>query len=91
MTDKSTVAATMRGKLETAFSPISLDIINESHLHSGHAGSPGTGHSHFRVTIVSEDFRGLSRVACHRRVNDVLSDELNGVIHALALTTAVPA
>lgn len=38
MTDKSTVAATMRGKLETAFSPISLDIINESHLHSGHAG-----------------------------------------------------
>ena len=86
-----TVEQTIRQKLEAALAPTELDIINESHLHSGHAGSPGTGHSHFRVRIVAEAFRGESRVACHRRVNDVLADVLKCDVHALALTTAVPA
>ena len=86
-----TVDQTIRNKLEAAFAPAELEIVNESHLHAGHAGSPGTGHSHFRVRIVSEVFRGHSRVACHRRVNDVLAEELAGRVHALALTTEVPA
>ena len=85
----STVEQTMRRKLEQAFAPALLDIVNESHLHSGHAGSPGTGHSHFRVKIVSESFRGQSRVAAHRQVIAVLADELKGTVHALALTTGV--
>ena len=91
MTDQSSVERTIRRKLEAAFAPSELEIVNESHLHGGHAGSPGTGHSHFRVRIVAEAFRGQSRLACHRRVNDVLAAELSGVIHALALTTGVPA
>lgn len=85
------VESTIRDKLEAAFAPVELVIDNESHLHAGHAGSPGSGHSHFRVRIVSEAFRGKSRVACHRLVNEVLADELAGTIHALAVTTAAPA
>ena len=84
------VEQTIRRKLEAAFAPAALEIENESHLHGGHAGSPGTGHSHFRVRIISEAFRGKSRVACHRAVNEVLADELKGAIHALALTTLTP-
>jgi BolA family transcriptional regulator, general stress-responsive regulator len=85
------VEQTIRDKLEIAFAPSALEIINESHMHKGHAGSPGTGHSHFRVRIVAEAFRGQSRVACHRKVNDVLADVLKRDVHALALTTAAPA
>ena len=86
-----TVEQTIRQKLVAAFAPTELEIVNESHLHHGHAGSPGTGHSHFRVRIVADAFRGQSRVACHRLVNDVLADVLKRDVHALALTTAVPA
>lgn len=85
-----TVEQSIRGKLEAAFAPSVLEVVNESHLHQGHAGSPGTGHSHFRVRIVSEAFRGQSRVACHRQVNEVLAEELAGKVHALAVTTGVP-
>lgn len=80
-----TVEAAMRTKLTAAFSPAKLEIINESHLHHGHHGSPGTGESHFRVHIVAEGFAGKSRVERHRLVNDVLRDELAGPIHALAI------
>ena len=85
-----TVDQTIKAKLEAAFAPAELEIVNESHLHAGHAGSPGSGHSHYRVRIVSEAFRGQNRVACHRRVNEVLAEELAGRVHALAITTGVP-
>ena len=85
-----TVEQTIRAKLEAAFAPALLEIVNESHLHGGHAGSPGTGHSHFRVRILAEAFRGRSRVAAHRQVNEILAEELKGTVHALALTTGAP-
>jgi len=72
-------------KLEKALSPISLEVINESHLHSGHAGSPGTGESHFRVKVVSNEFAGKSRLQIHQAINKILAEELNGKIHALAI------
>ncbi len=72
-------------KLEKALSPISLEVINESHLHSGHAGSPGTGESHFRVKVVSNEFVGKSRLQIHQAINKILAEELNGKIHALAI------
>jgi BolA protein len=84
------VETTIRTKLEQAFRPSSLDIINESHLHHGHHGSPGTGESHFRVHIVAEAFAGKSRVERHRLVNDVLAAELAGPIHALAIKAEAP-
>jgi BolA protein len=80
----------IREKLTQVFTPARLDVVNESHMHAGHAGSPGTGESHFRVTIVAEQFGGLSRVERHRLVNEALSDELAGPIHALALKTLAP-
>ena len=80
-----TIEDEMRVKLETALNPQQLEIINESHLHSGHAGSPGTGHSHFRMKIVSSAFAGKSRIDRHRLVNEALKEELAGKIHALTL------
>lgn len=77
-------------KLTRAFAPQRLEVANESHLHAGHASSPGTGESHFRVTIVSDRFEGISRVERHRLVNEALAQELAGPVHALALKTLAP-
>ncbi len=80
----------IRENLTVALQPTQIDIINESHLHAGHRSSPGTGESHFRVLVVSEQFKGKSRVERHRLVNTALRDGLRGAIHALALTTLSP-
>ena len=69
------IEAIIREKLTKAFAPTRLDVINESHLHAGHRGSPGTGESHFRVLVVSAAFAGASRVARHRAVNKLLEKE----------------
>ncbi len=80
----------MREKLMIALEPSRLDIINESELHAGHRSSPGTGHSHFRILVVSQAFEGKSRVERHRQVNEILAEELGGLIHAMALNTFAP-
>jgi BolA family transcriptional regulator, general stress-responsive regulator len=80
----------IREKLSAAFAPSRLEIANESHLHAGHGGSPGTGESHFRVLIVSGAFTAASRVERHRRVNTALSAELAGGVHALAIKAIAP-
>lgn len=80
----------IKEKLIEALRPERLDVINESEMHAGHRGSPGTGESHFRVLVVSEAFAGKSRVERHRMVNDALKDEVGGRIHALALATYAP-
>jgi BolA protein len=82
--------AAMRAKLIEALQPTRLDVINESELHAGHRGSPGTGESHFRVLIVSPMFAGKSRLDRHRLVNDTLAAELNGKVHALAIKAYAP-
>jgi BolA protein len=84
------VEARIREKLVAALQPTRLDVMNESHLHAGHRGSPGTGESHFRVLIVSPLFAGKSRLQRHRLVNAALAAELQGTIHALALETYAP-
>ena len=77
-------------KLTKAFSPESLDIVDESHLHAGHAGHRAGGESHFRVYIVSDAFRGKSRIDRHRLINATLSDELAERVHALAIHASAP-
>jgi BolA protein len=84
------VEQTIREKLTDAFAPQSLEVENDSHRHASHASSPGTGESHFRVEIVSEQFAGLSRVERHRLVNEALAAELKGAVHALAMKTKAP-
>ena len=81
MTMKSTIV----DKLTAAFSPASLDVIDESHLHAGHAGHREAGETHFRVQIVSAAFAGRSRLERHRMINEALAAELSGGIHALAI------
>ena len=84
------VEATIREKLQRTFQPTRLDVINESHLHAGHRTSPGTGESHFRVSMVSAMFAGKTRLQRHRLVNDTLAAELAGKVHALALELDAP-
>jgi BolA protein len=77
-------------KLDEAFSPQSLRVEDESHHHQGHAGHRHGGETHFRVYIVSEAFKGKSRLERHRMVNQILAAELNGGVHALAIHAAAP-
>jgi len=77
-------------KLRQAFAPVSLEVVNDSHRHRGHAGSPVTGESHFTVKVVSDLFAGKTRLERHRMVNDVLAEELKGPVHALAVTALAP-
>lgn len=81
----------IRLKLERAFSPQRLEILDDSAKHSGHMGAREGGESHFSVLIVSESFEGLNRVARQRRINAELAEELAGPIHALSLQTLTPA
>lgn len=67
-----------------ALEPTELDIIDESHLHVGHAGSRD-GAGHYRVKIISHHFQGLRAVACHRLVYDLVQDLMPHPIHALAI------
>jgi BolA protein len=77
-------------KLTDAFRPESLRLVDESHRHEGHAGHRPGGESHFRLYIVSEAFRGKSRVERHRMINAVVAAELEGGVHALAIHAAAP-
>ena len=76
--------------LRAALAPLQhLEVINESHLHAGHAGA-GEG-SHFRVKIVAAQLAGLSRVARHRLVYDALCNVIPQGVHALAIEARCPA
>jgi BolA protein len=77
-------------KLREAFTPESLDVADESHLHEGHAGHRPGGETHFRVYIVSPAFEGKSRIERHRMINATLSAELEGSVHALAIKAEAP-
>jgi BolA family transcriptional regulator, general stress-responsive regulator len=90
VTQPTKVEDAIRSALVAALQPVALEIVNESHLHAGHRGSPGTGDSHFRVEIASAKFIGLRPVAQHRLVNDALAHLIGKPIHALALTTTAP-
>jgi stress-induced morphogen len=80
----------IRHKLTEAFAPEALEVVNDSHRHAGHAGSPGTGESHFTIKVVSAAFAGKSRLERHRMVNAVLAQELAGKVHALAIKALAP-
>ncbi|HEU4659035.1 MAG TPA: BolA family protein [Pseudolabrys sp.] len=77
-------------KLTATFAPQSLSVVDESQQHEGHAGHRPGGQTHFRIYIVSELFKGMTRVQRHRLINQTLADELAGGIHALAIHAAAP-
>ena len=77
-------------KLTESLAPQSLKVVDESHHHEGHAGHRPGGQTHFRVYIVSELFKGMTRVQRHRLINQTLAGELAGSVHALAIHAAAP-
>ena len=81
--------ARIEAKLRDALAAEHVEVIDESHLHAGHAGARSGG-GHFRATIVSARFAGLSKLAAQRLVYGVLAEEMQGEIHALSMTTLTP-
>jgi BolA protein len=79
-----TVKDEIEDRLTAAFHPTVLEVVNESHKHSGHAGDDGSGASHFHITIRATAFQDMTRVARHRAVQAALGD-LNQRIHAIAM------
>jgi BolA protein len=77
-------------RLTEAFSPQSLEVVDESHQHEGHAGHRPGGQTHFRIYIVSEAFKGKTRLERHRLINGILSAELAAGVHAIAIHAAAP-
>ena len=79
----------IESKLRDALDALHVDVVDESHLHAGHEGAKSGG-GHFRATIVSERFAGLSKVQAQRLVYQTLADEMKSEIHALSMTTLTP-
>ena len=77
-------------KLTEAFDPENVRVVDESDQHVGHAGHRPGGQTHFRVYIVSQAFRGKTRLERHRMINALLAAELAGGVHALAIHAAAP-
>lgn len=79
----------IRAALQAALAPTSLEVVDESHKHAGHAGARD-GRGHFAVSIVSEAFAGLAPLARHRRVYAALGEMMETDIHALSIQARAP-
>lgn len=89
-------AQRVKAVLEKELSPVSIELIDESDRHAHHVARPrgpreGAAETHFRLTVVSDAFEGVSRVARSRLVNRCLDAEFQDGLHALALTLQTPA
>jgi len=82
--------AAIRAALEAALAPLSLDVVDESHKHAGHAGARD-GRGHFAVTVVSDAFAGQAPLARHRKVYAALGELMTTDIHALSIDARTPA
>lgn len=78
----------IRTRIETAFAPVSLEIIDESHKHAGHASAKGGGH--FIVQIVSDAFADKSTIQRHRMVYEAMGELMQHEVHALSIQAKTP-
>jgi BolA protein len=83
------VAARIREQL-AALEPVSLDLVDESAQHAGHAGAAPGGQTHWRLSIVSPRFAGQPTVARHRMVYEALGGLMQHPINALAISARSP-
>lgn len=91
MTVPAPTAALLDQRLRESLQPVTLEVIDESFQHNGHAGANGTGFgTHFRVKITSPLFAGKTPVARHRLVYDALQDFIDQGLHALAIEAQLP-
>lgn len=79
----------IRSRLQAALHTEQVELIDDSHLHAGHAGAR-EGKGHFRVRVVSDEFRGLRALQRHQLVYRSLSDLMQTDIHALSITALTP-
>jgi BolA protein len=86
--DKPALIAELRSALERALAPRSLEILDDSARHVGHAGARGGGH--FRVRLVADAFSGRSRLERHRLVYEAVAPLLAGAVHALNIEARAP-
>jgi BolA protein len=86
----TSVAQRIRDKLDAAFEPEQLDVVDDSASHAGHAAARPGGESHFRVAITAAAFAGTTRVERQRLVYGILADELAGPVHALEVRARAP-
>ncbi|KAI9251893.1 bola-like protein-domain-containing protein [Phascolomyces articulosus] len=88
-TAKGPIEQAAEHKIKEALEPSTLEIVNESHLHAHHAAMRGNTNpeTHFRITIVSDNFAGKTMMQRHRLVYGLLNEELQNGIHALSLKT----
>ncbi|WP_222548763.1 BolA family protein [Asaia lannensis] len=86
-------AARMTRQLQEALQPVELTIRDDSKRHAHHAGRNGVegDETHFTMTIISDRFEGMNRIARHRMINTLLQPEFDTGLHALSLTLATPA
>ncbi len=82
--------ARLEAVLIRAFNPTRLEIEDDSSRHAGHAGAHDGGETHYTVTIISDNFTGLSRVERSRMVHDVLAQEFSTGLHALSMILRSP-
>jgi BolA family transcriptional regulator, general stress-responsive regulator len=81
--------ALIRSRLESALEPSTIEVIDDSHRHAGHAGARD-GRGHFRVAIVSSRFAGLRPIERHQLVHAALADLMSTDIHALSISAKAP-
>lgn len=79
----------LEARLREALDASHVEVVDESHLHAGHAGAKDGG-GHFRAVIVSERFEGLSRVKAQQVVYQAVEEWMGGRIHALSMKTFTP-
>lgn len=80
----------IRDILMQQFAPVSLEVVDDSARHAGHAGASPEGETHFNVRIVSAKFEGLGRVARQRAINTALAPEFESGLHALSIKAEAP-
>lgn len=81
--------ALFEADLRSTFELVQLNIEDESHLHAGHAGA-ASGGGHFKLTIVTPEFAGMSKVARHKAIYAALNKHFPDAIHALTILAFAP-
>jgi BolA protein len=80
----------IKNRLTEAFSPVTLEIVDDSAKHAGHAGARSGG-GHFLVNIVSDAFQDKNLIQRHRLIYEALGDAMQSEIHALSIKANTPA
>jgi BolA protein len=91
MTDVSaTRIKVIKQRLKEALEPKKLTVIDDSHLHAGHAGAKESGGGHFNIEVISAQFQDKSAIERHRMIYVALGDAMGTDIHALSISALTP-